>query len=63
MRTSIALEYEGKRSGGLELFAMRERERVREKKLKILFHYNNKKFENGNLKSNIHLFKSFMQEV
>jgi len=36
-----------------------ERERVREKKLKILFHYNNKKFENGNLKSNIHLFKSF----
>jgi len=30
MRTSIALEYEGKRSSGLELFAMRERERQRE---------------------------------
>jgi len=30
MHTLIALEYEGKRSGGLELFTMRERESQRE---------------------------------
>jgi len=31
--------------------------------LKILFHYNNKKFEIGNLKSKTRLFKSFKPKV